>query len=309
LKLLEDIKRQVLVPALPETRDRSDSSASAAELKSLSRSVSVLSVATMPTSRQTSFVVLDFRWVTGMDITAAGSCFKPLRQELGDHGIILLLTNLETDTRRILEYQGITLKDVRPEDDDLERGVTHEVRVFERLDKGIEWCERILLERQGASPRASPSSRSNGLARTLVNSINSAPVARSLLFASLDDHGKRLLAVEKYFVRLEFTKGSNVFSIGDMSDAIFVIESGVVSLQSSKCTQQYDHGGVQQYHHGGVLGDLDFFLQQPRSLTASAVTDCAIWKLPQENFSRLALEHPDQLASLQLAMQCLRLCY
>lgn len=55
-----------------------------------------------------------------------------------------------------------------------------------------------------------------------------------------------------------------------------------------------------EYGPGGILGDLDFFLQRPRSFSATVKhVPCKLWRLSQASLSAMATQEPQSLLLLQ----------
>lgn len=83
---------------------------------------------------------------------------------------------------------------------------------------------------------------------------------------------------------------------GDRSDEIYIVESGVVSCQMDflalsghmqamqnvpKAIQAHSSMRMFDYGPGGIVGELDFFLQRPRSFKASCLETAQLLCLPR----------------------------
>lgn len=91
----------------------------------------------------THYVVLDFSGVTGLDATAARTCFVTLKQTLQQHNISLVFCGVDNDMLKMLKNHEVLI----PGHDD--PGADVFCHTFETLDEGLEWCENKELEQHG----------------------------------------------------------------------------------------------------------------------------------------------------------------
>ena len=116
-----------------------------------------------------------------------------------------------------------------------------------------------------------------------------------------------------YFEHQQVVAGATVFSAGDASDCIYVLERGSVTLLTSdRPTAAADESQLKpavprrrrilRYENGGIFGELDFFLGQPRSFDAVAESDCTMHVLRRDSFARVVAEEPAVGAAMQAAV-------
>jgi len=236
----------------------------------------------------TRFLVLDFAEVSGLDVTAACTCFLPLvKQLLPQHGIGIVLTSLTPRFTDILRRQGV----LPPTDMDDVPGAP---KLFASLDLGLEHCEEALLHGDAdISGIRSPANGGQGLARVLQAHVASAlsPVAE-----------ETLCKLEPYFERLDVPKGYVFFGPGDAAEAMFVLEGGEVWLTAEPAEAGGGARRIQRYVGGGIFGDLDFFLERSRSCAAAAVVPCVAWRLQGDRLALLIAEEPCLSVALHRAV-------
>ena len=78
----------------------------------------------------TEYLVLDFTHTSGVDATAARSCFLMLMQLMKASHVTVVFANMSPSVRSVLTANGV----IRPRD-----------VVIPRLDDALEWCEEIVL--------------------------------------------------------------------------------------------------------------------------------------------------------------------
>lgn len=182
------------------------------------------------------FLVLDFRRVTGLDSTATHS-FTKMRQIATASGVTLVLTDVPASVRDALIARGAV-------DDDSLRFMPH-------LDSGLEWCEDQLLKGSGVDD-----GRSVALEASLPVLLPDEPGWPDLL---------------PYLERRTLNRGELLIRQGEAPDRMFFVEEG-------SFTAQLERPGtpplrLETMGGGSILGELGFFLRQPRS--ASVVADDA----------------------------------
>jgi sulfate permease, SulP family len=214
--------------------------------------------ATLP---QIQFVVLDFRLVSGLDSSAVLSFIK-LRQLLHKHGIRLVFTHLHSQILQQLQHGSCIL----PQDD--------LVQVFDRLDRGIEWCEDRLLETQSLRrPRFLP-----------------LAVQLHEVFGEAIDGEQQVASFMSYLQKTQVPSDGRLFCEGDSSDVLYLIESGQVSESG-----QLKDGRVRQLRTlgaGTILGENSFYLDTPHQTSASTDRPSTLYCLSKANLKTMHQQHP-----------------
>jgi CRP-like cAMP-binding protein len=80
--------------------------------------------------------------------------------------------------------------------------------------------------------------------------------------------------------------GETLFSKGEGSSALYLIKSGWVRLLAN------GGAGLASQGPGSLVGETDLFLDRPRSLGATAVTDAELWALGKEDLTELITQDP-----------------
>jgi CRP-like cAMP-binding protein len=89
--------------------------------------------------------------------------------------------------------------------------------------------------------------------------------------------------------------GETLFRKGEGSNALYLIKSGWVRLLAN------GGAGLASQGPGSLVGETDLFLDQPRSLGATAVTDAELWALGKEDLTELITQDPQIGLKLSLA--------
>jgi len=209
-----------------------------------------------------SFVVLDFRRVSGIDSSAVLSLARA-RQLAEKQQFVLVLSHLPPHIRQLLLRGGF----------DRDEAPTY--RIFPDLDHGIEWCEaRILETDQLARDPATTNLRSQ--------------------FGETWPHPGSLNRFMAYLVEQKVPEGEHLIRQGNLADALYFLESGEVTTVLESV-----NGGTQRLRRQGsgtVVGELGLFLGVPR--TASVVTnkECLVYRLSASALERMKDKEPDVAA-------------
>ncbi|KAJ3200089.1 hypothetical protein HK099_002824, partial [Clydaea vesicula] len=98
-----------------------------------------------------------------------------------------------------------------------------------------------------------------------------------------------LKEIVKYFFRVEVGRSTVLWNVGDLSDSIFVIESGELELQVN---DRKIFKVVETLLRGGLVGELEVFSQQPRTCRLIASVDSVLWKMSKDDFDTFSLQNP-----------------
>lgn len=209
------------------------------------------------------FLVLDFKFVTGFDTSAAISMTK-MNQLAIKNKFKIILTSVTPSMRTQLEKSGIS---------ESEEGCC---LYFPSLDHGVEWCENQILESSGALIEYSRESFQQLLSE-LTASTNS------------------VMSLYDYAEKIEAPKGHLLIRQGELAQELFFVESGEVSvffqLENGKTVR------IRKLGPGTIVGEIGMYLNIPRSASVVTEKDSVLYRLTSESVKRMEQTNP-QLASL-----------
>jgi len=209
------------------------------------------------------FLVLDFRHVTGIDASVSMSLAK-LCQYAQRDGFEIVLTGL-TDA-----LAGDLSK--------LEEGKADEmanIKFVVDLDHGLEHCEDRLLETAGLKP--------HDFTQTLEDDL--------CLFGA---EPAVIAALMPYVERRQWPAGSRVIAQGDPSDDLYCIESGAVSVRLQISDERSLR--IRTMGAGTVVGELAFYLGQPRGASVVAETETVTAGISRRALAAMQQENPEAAA-------------
>ena len=207
------------------------------------------------------YLILDFRHVTGLDSSTVLS-FQKAAQLALQHEATIVLTGLHD---RVAEQVR------RGHLGDLEG-----VRIEGDLDRAMQWCEDQLLGVESTRVGASVSLRD-----WLGDDFGS------------DEQAERLLA---YLDREEVAVGEILIEQGGHSRDLFFLESGILTAELVGTKEQARR--LRTMLPGAVVGEIGFYLDEPRTARVVAETDCVVSRLPADALARMEHEDPDVAAAL-----------
>ncbi|XGV98300.1 MAG: SulP family inorganic anion transporter [Leptolyngbya sp. BL-A-14] len=209
------------------------------------------------------FVILDFRWVTGLDSSAVVS-FVKLKQLADKHQFQILLADLAPALEKLLRQSRV----LAPDDP-----ICHQ---FPDLDRSLEWCENQVL---GASKYR----RTRSLPFSLL--------LKTILTADND----QIAILMTYLKAFPLEAKQCLFNSGDAPDRLYFIESGEMStimvLMGGK-TQR-----IQTLGAGTTIGEVEFYTQTPYALSAIAEQSSKLYYLDLQSLQAMQKEHP-QIATI-----------
>lgn len=216
-----------------------------------------------PARRAPSFVVLDFRLVSGLDASAVLSFSKTL--QLADStGFTLVLTGLRDLLRERLERGGVT------------EGSGRRLRVFPDLDHGVQWCEDSLLGTE-TDPRAEASGELPVLLRDGLAGIDPEQLMR-------------------YLEPLEVEAGEWVIRQGEPSDDLYFLESGRLTAQLVAL------GGegvrLRTMGPGSVVGEVTMYLGAVRTASVLADDRSRLYRLTERSLEEMERRDPELAVAL-----------
>ena len=209
-----------------------------------------------------SSVLLDFRFVTGID-ASADAAFERLGWRLRERGVGLCLTELGSGGWS----RGLA---ARAADEPRDQAVRP------TLDAGLEWCEQRLLADVGRS----------------------APMHRPVEAWLADELGSGHAAqVMSRMRRRRAAAGERICLQGEPADTMVFVGSGRVSIYLD-----LGSGGqllLKTMLGETVIGEVGFFKRLPRSASVVAETDAEYYEIDRDSFDILGSEAPHACAALQ----------
>ncbi|KAE9332815.1 hypothetical protein PF008_g14757 [Phytophthora fragariae] len=250
--------------------------------------------------RPTQFVVLDFSQVSGMDATAARSCFLTLKLSFSLGKVCAVYCGMKPSIEFLLRANDV-IPAAPPQNQEGSQPQQRESYVTSDLDLALDWCEQQLIV--SAAKR-----RSLRLGHHLIFSpLSPATLPLPQVFAAYltDTHKddpttlQHLEELAQSFDVREWNEGSQLFCVGQSSDAWFVLLRGTVELLTiptestlSSDSPKSEHAQpmevpevnttttadnqtammelVGRVRPGCIFGDMDFMLMQPRVLDATS---------------------------------------
>jgi sulfate permease, SulP family len=213
-----------------------------------------------------SFLVLDFRRVTGLDSSAVLAFIKVYRLSEGQ-GFALLVAGLSDRTRRHLERGGFS------------EAALPGLNLFPDLDRAIESCEDWLLERETAVQEGRRPLRS---------------LLRDGLGLSVDI--ERLLP---YLELVELPAGHDLIRQGEPSSDVYFLESGQLTAVLTR--PEGDRVRLRTMAPGTVVGEVTMYLGSVRG--ASVITDQAsrLYRLTAHTLEAMEQNDPGLAGALHRA--------
>ncbi|KDO33892.1 hypothetical protein SPRG_01772 [Saprolegnia parasitica CBS 223.65] len=247
----------------------------------------------------TRFLLLDFSHVSGIDATASRSCFTAMKSLLARHNIALAFARLSPEIERQLQMNGVL-----DDDDDS----TSDIHIYASADAGLEVFENVLLnERPPATPISQ--SQSHNLFQKphqIARLASPTPSIHSVFQDALDawDVAISLEKVSLYFERRDVDGRSIVFAEGDEAESVFVVVSG--ELEIFRPDHALDR--IVKVSHGSLVGEVDYYLHQPRSYTCQAVANSVIYEITRERMTNMVRDDPTLCTAIQTAfLKCMSL--
>jgi len=215
------------------------------------------------------YLILDFRLVTGLDISTALS-FAKLRNTCAENGVTLILCGMSPTVAKVIAESKQYIVD----------GAV--VREFPSLDQGLDWAEEHLLLTQGAH-------------------LAPAGDFEAWLHRQFGDNaiGRQILP---YMVRLEFRKGEQLVAQGGPSDSVDLVASGRVRVMLER------PGGppirLRSMLGQTVLGEMGFYRGSPRAASVIAEQDTVVYRLRRVAFDRMIRDNPEAAAAFHQFIIC-----
>ena len=217
------------------------------------------------------YIVLDFKYVTGIDSTAALS-FSRMEQIAGQNDIALIFAGASEPVQQQLQRTGI-IEENRPL-----------VQLFPDLDRAVEWCEEEILRASGWT-----ATETDSLAEQLAALIQDRPAIDHLM---------------PYLQRQELTGRERLMRQGDRPDDMYFLQTGQVTAQVEEAGKPPRRLETMR---GGptVVGDLGFYLGYERGASVVVDEPSVVYRLTRNALEEMEAAHPAAASVLHRAVAIL----
>jgi SulP family sulfate permease len=205
-------------------------------------------------------LIIDFQRVSGLDSSVISS-FARLAQVAENSGFTIVLTGLNESARRAFQRSDLKIGDGTP------------IRIADDLESGLKWSEDEVLDRAvGLAPTESGRPLAEILAEVVGDAAAAATIAGYCECVAVGA-GTRLIEANTAAEDILFIQSGNAFVEipGNGAEAMHVADAGA----------------------GAVVGELAFYLGEPRTGSVIARSDMVVWRFSREAMRRLAREAPD----------------
>ncbi|MEJ2534886.1 MAG: SulP family inorganic anion transporter [Gammaproteobacteria bacterium] len=198
-------------------------------------------------AEERGFVLLDFKRVTGIDISAINT-FLQIKQACEEAGVRLLYSAVPMDMQlQISALEAVSSDEGRP-------------LFFDELDFAVEYTEEALLK------RFAPDSSKRSVREQLEEILNN-PERVDLIMHALE--------------RIECVPGEVLFSQGERDDGFYILESGALSAYIE--FEGRARHRVKKFGPGSLIGELSMFIpSRRRTATVVAEADSVLYYLSAE---------------------------
>jgi SulP family sulfate permease len=223
-------------------------------------------------------LVLDFRWVNGIDASAALS-FVRLKRLLRKFGVQLVFSGLRPEIEHKLRKEVLTPAD------------REHWRLLPDLDHAVEWFEQRVLE--GEAGRQAEVTAQPGVVQA-----GQERGGLALLFAALgvaaeeveQDADQALLRLLGYLERVELASGQSLITQGEPHKCMYFLDAGELTIEYR--TGENQSVRLETSGPGTIVGELGLYLGTPASASVTAARPSIAYGLSDDNLHRLELEDP-----------------
>jgi len=208
-----------------------------------------------------SFLVLDFRRVSGLDSSAVIAFVKAYRLAEAQ-GFTLAMAQLSGRVRAQLERGGFSPQTMP------------DLQVFPDLDHAVEWCEERLIEREAAEARREGRER-EPLAALLGDELGLA----------IDDDRLR-----RYLEPLEIPAGHELILQGEPSTDVYLLESGRLTAVLARADGERIR--IRTMAPGTVVGEVTMYLRTVRGATVVSEEASRVYRLSERALAEMERDDP-----------------
>ena len=206
-----------------------------------------------------SYLVFDFRQVTGVDSSAVNS-FNKLQIMAEKNEFRVLLCGMSDEVHAQFETENLI-----SEDSDI-------FNAFSDLDHGLEWCEESIIQ------------------KTLELEGHAS---QAISEGSFKD---RFQQVADFFEYREEPEGTRIIEQGQDPGGIYFIDTGQISVFLD--TGYGNEIRLKTMGEGTVVGEVSLYLGSKASASVVTDEPCQIYYLSKEKFQQLNQDAPDKASEL-----------
>jgi len=210
-------------------------------------------------SNKLSFLVFDFRQVTGVDSSAVNS-FNKLQIMAEKNNFQVLLCGMSDEIHTQFETENLI------------NDASDLFNVFSDLDHGLEWCEESIIQKSLDAE---------------------GPTDHPIRTESFKD---KFQQVADFFEYRKEQKGTRIIEQGKDPGGIYFIDSGQISVLLD--TGDGNEIRLKTMGAGTVVGEVSLYLGSNASASVVTDEMCKIYYLSTENFHTLNRDAPDKASEL-----------
>ena len=210
-------------------------------------------------SNKLSFLVFDFRQVTGVDSSAVNS-FNKLQIMAEKNNFQVLLCGMSDEIHTQFETENLI------------NDASNLFNVFSDLDHGLEWCEESIIQKSLDAE---------------------GPTDHPIRTESFKD---KFQQVADFFEYRKEQKGTRIIEQGKDPGGIYFIDSGQISVLLD--TGDGNEIRLKTMGAGTVVGEVSLYLGSNASASVVTDEMCKIYYLSTENFNTLNRDAPDKASEL-----------
>jgi SulP family sulfate permease len=210
-------------------------------------------------SNKLSFLVFDFRQVTGVDSSAVNS-FNKLQIMAEKNNFQVLLCGMSDEIHTQFETENLI------------NDASNLFNVFSDLDHGLEWCEESIIQKSLDAE---------------------GPTDHPIRTESFKD---KFQQVADFFEYRKEQKGTRIIEQGKDPGGIYFIDSGQISVLLD--TGDGNEIRLKTMGAGTVVGEVSLYLGSNASASVVTDEMCKIYYLSTENFHTLNRDAPDKASEL-----------
>lgn len=212
------------------------------------------------------FILLDFGQITGLDFSAALGIMK-IKQLCEKKHSRLILISLAPELKEMLQKGGLEIES------------STDVIFFDDLDHSLEWCENWILHEKALGKKTQVSRQSN-LRKQLGKMLENQSYSDQMM---------------EYLERMTLSKGEKLINQGDLSDTLYFIESGRVTVFME--IEGYAPKRLRTFTGGSLVGEIGFYLGLPRVASVVVEKPSVIYSLAREGLKKMNTENPALVSS------------
>ena len=204
----------------------------------------------------TRFLVLDFRYVTGIDVSAM-QAFRKILQQVEGSGMALALTHVGEPLR-------LPLKELLAQ-------TSENCRQFERMGDGIAWCEKEMIADLFASGALKP-----------LDSFKEQ-MEQKMPADCIPD-------LMQYMAQQQLAVGDILIRQNEQTKGFYFIETGQLMVQVENSDGETLR--LRSLGSGTVVGEISHYLQTLATANVVAEEESIVYGLTRENLLRMEKENP-----------------